>query len=269
VAIGLARLGFSVAFAGVVGDDELGELVLRTLRAEGVDVTHVRRDAHRPTGVMFREQRTSGVVNVTYVRRCSAGAGVDAELVGAAMTDGPDLVHVSGVTAALSAPGASAVAAAVSGARTGGTASCLDVNYRHRLWTQAQATARLAPLVPEVDLLAASADEVPLVLPDGNPGGRTGETVVTHGPGGAEAWLDGRHETRPAAPVQAVDVVGAGDAFCVGYLSGYLDGLDLGQRLERGVAVAAIAVASYGDWEGLPTRAELAAFAGPHEGTLR
>ena len=269
VAIGLARLGVSVAFAGVVGDDELGELVVRTLRAEGVDVAHVRRDPTRPTGVMFREQRTSGIATVTYLRRGSAGSNVDSALVDAAMADGPALVHVSGVTAAISETGANAVAAALRGARMRGALSCLDVNYRSRLWPQSAATTTIRSLAPDADVLIASADEVPLALPEHDIANRTGETVVTHGPAGAEAWLDGRHESRPAAPAQAVDVVGAGDAFCAGYLSAHLDDLDLGQRLERGVAVAGIAVGSYGDWEGLPTRAELAAFAGPHEGTLR
>ena len=269
VAIGLARLGHQVAFAGVVGDDELGELVLRTLRAEGVDVTYVRRDRSRPTGVMFREQRTSGVATVTYVRRGSAGAGIDAELVEAALADQPSLVHVSGVTAAVSPSGATTLAAALRGAHERGAVSCLVVNHRARLWSQAEATATLDPVLPDVDLLVASAEEVPLVLPDNDPGKRIGETVVTHGPDGAEAWLNGYHERRPAARVQAVDVVGAGDAFCAGYLSAHLDGLGLGERLERGVAVAAVAVASYGDWEGLPTRAELGAFTQPHEGTLR
>jgi 2-dehydro-3-deoxygluconokinase len=269
VAIGLARLGHPVAFAGVVGDDELGELVLRTLRAEGVDVTHVHRDPTRPTGVMFRERRTSGVVGVTYVRRGSAGAGVGPDLVAAALADGPSLVHVSGVTAAVSPSGAAAVAAALRGAREQGATACLDVNHRSRLWSGAAATAALAPLVPDADVLVASADELPLVRPDGSTGPVAAETVVTHGPDGAEAWLDGRHERRPAVAVQAVDVVGAGDAFCAGYLSARLDGLDLGGRLDRGVAVAGIAVASDGDWEGLPTRAELTAFAGRHGGTLR
>jgi 2-dehydro-3-deoxygluconokinase len=66
-----------------------------------------------------------------------------------------------------------------------------------------------------------------------------------------------------------VDVVGAGDAFVAGYLSARIDGLDVAARLERGTAVAAVAVSTEGDWEGLPTRAELAAFAGDHGGALR
>jgi 2-dehydro-3-deoxygluconokinase len=268
VAIGLARLGHEVAFAGVVGDDELGELTLRILRAEGVDVVHVRRDRMRPTGVMFREQRTSDVVGVTYVRRGSAGSTLDPDLVHAALADRPSLVHLSGVTAAISDTGRAAVAAALRGGQKSGAVTCLDVNHRARLWSRGDAAAALAPMEGDVDVLVASADEVGLVLP-GDPADRPGETVVTRGADGAEAWLDGAHERRPAVPTHPVDVVGAGDAFVAGYLSARLDGLDLAARLERAVVVAGVAVSSYGDWEGLPTRAELVAFGTEHGGTLR
>jgi 2-dehydro-3-deoxygluconokinase len=72
----------------------------------------------------------------------------------------------------------------------------------------------------------------------------------------------------PAVPVTAVDVVGAGDAFVAGYLSGWLDGLDVPERLARAAVVAGFAVSCEGDWEGLPTRAELE-LAGPPGTTLR
>jgi 2-dehydro-3-deoxygluconokinase len=268
VAIGLARLGHEVAFAGVVGDDELGELAVRILRAEGVDVGQLRRHPTRPTGVMFREQRTSDIVGVTYVRRGSAGSTIDPDLVRAALADRPSLLHVSGVTAAISETGRAAVAAAVRGGRESGAVTSLDVNHRTRLWSRDDAAAALTIVERDVDVLVASADEVALVLP-GDPGDRAGETVVTQGADGAEAWLDGAHEKRPALPGRAVDVVGAGDAFVAGYLSARLDGLDLAARLERAISVAGVAVSSYGDWEGLPTRAELVAFGTEHGGTLR
>ncbi|MFB7997998.1 PfkB family carbohydrate kinase [Streptomyces sp. NPDC056002] len=55
VAIGLTRLGHSVRWAGAVGADEAGELVLRTLRAEGVDTSCVTRGTGAPTGlILFR-----------------------------------------------------------------------------------------------------------------------------------------------------------------------------------------------------------------------
>jgi 2-dehydro-3-deoxygluconokinase len=272
VAIGLARLGHAVSFAGGVGADELGALVVRTLRAEGVDVEGVRQDPDRATGVMFREQRTSDVVHVDYVRTGSAGSAIDDDLVGVALSSPPAVLHISGITPALSATAATATATALRLARAAGAVTCLDVNYRHRLWSRAAAAAALTPLLRDVDVLFASGDELSLVFPEGAArpaAGRPGEVVVTHGAKGAEAWLGSDHLHQRAADVVAVDVVGAGDAFVAGYLSARIDGLDLAARLERGAAVAGVAVSTHGDWEGLPTRAELAAFAGDHGGTLR
>jgi 2-dehydro-3-deoxygluconokinase len=272
VAIGLARLGHAVAFVGAVGADELGALVVRTLRAEGIDVAGVRADQVRATGVMFREQRTSEVVHVDYVRTGSAGSAIDEDLAAVALAPPPAVFHVSGITAALSPSAATSTATALRLARAAGVVTSLDVNYRHRLWSRTAAAAALAPLLVDVDVLFASGDELALVFPDGQvppSAGRPGEVVVTHGAKGAEAWAGSDHLHQPAAPVDAVDVVGAGDAFVAGYLSARIDGLDLAARLERGTAVAAVAVSTQGDWEGLPTRAELAAFAGDHGGTLR
>ena len=272
VAIGLARLGHAVAFVGAVGRDELGALVLRTLRAEGVDVDGVRGDPDRATGVMFREQRTSDVVHVDYVRTGSAGSAIDDGLVTAALATAPVALHVSGITPALSPTAAQATARALREARAAGAVTSLDVNYRNRLWSRESATAALAPLLADVDVLFASGDELPLVFPGGVvslAAGGPGEVVVTHGAQGCEAWDAAAHHHRSAATVTAVDVVGAGDAFVAGYLSARLDGLDLAARLERGTDVAAVAVSTQGDWEGLPTRAELATFAGDHGGTLR
>jgi 2-dehydro-3-deoxygluconokinase len=162
--------------------------------------------------------------------------------------------------------------AALRAARATGAVTSLDVNYRNKLWTRPEASATLTPLLADVDVLFASGDELALVFPGGVVSvadGMPGEVVVTHGAKGAEAWDGSAHLERPAAQVHAVDVVGAGDAFVAGYLSARLDGFDLAARLERGTAVAAVAVGTQGDWEGLPTRAELAAFAADHGGTLR
>jgi 2-dehydro-3-deoxygluconokinase len=269
VAIGLARLGHRVSWAGQVGADELGELVLRTLRAEGVGVRSARRDADRPTGVMFREQRTGDVIHVDYVRRGSAGSRLDPAWIDEALDPAPALVHVSGITPALSGSNAKATATALRVARERGATTSLDVNYRSRLWSREAAAATLRPMLSDVDVLFASGDELSLVLDTDPADAPVDEVVVTHGADGAEAWLDGDHRRRPARPVRAVDVVGAGDAFVAGYLSARLDGRPLDERLSRGIEVAAVAVGSAGDWEGLPTRAELATFAADRDGTLR
>ncbi|MPZ12713.1 MAG: hypothetical protein GEU89_21315 [Kiloniellaceae bacterium] len=125
-----------------------------------------------------------------------------------------------------------------------------------------------------VDVLVASADELPIVTDDtSDPAGALlasgiGEVVVTRGAAGAETVTADGRTTCAAAQVTAIDPVGAGDAFVTGYLSARLDGLGVPARLERGTAVAGFVVSTHGDWEGLPTRAELA-LAGHVDGTVR
>lgn len=268
VAIGLRRLGHRVCFGGAVGTDELGELVLRVLRAECVEVEHVRRDPHAATGVMFRELRGAGVVAVEYLRAGSAGSRLDGSQVLAALdATAPAHVHVSGVTAALSPTAAAAAATLLDTARERGIATSLDANYRSRLWSRADARATLRALARSADVVFASGDEVDLVLEQVPAPGT--EVVVTHAERGAEAWAAGRHERVAARTVRVVDVVGAGDAFVAGYLSARLRGADLADRLAHGAAVAAVAVSSPGDWEGLPTQNELSVVLGDAADVVR
>jgi 2-dehydro-3-deoxygluconokinase len=290
VAIGLARLGHRVRWAGRVGDDELGALVLRTLRAEGVDVGHAVTDSEgRPTGLLLFEPRLGELTRVSYYRAGSAGSAVTADEILPALGSDARVLHLTGITPALSPSAAAAVTAAARAASQSGTLVCLDVNYRSRLWTSDQARQALRPLLEFTDLLVASEDELPLAAASsgaagapgtaGAPGSEdaaaallaagVGEVVIKRGKDGATAVSKAGILTRPARRVTAVDLVGAGDAFVAGYLSGHLDGLAAPARLERGTAVAAFAVAARGDWEGLPTRYDLALLDSPDGATIR
>lgn len=266
VAIGLARLGHRVAWVGVTGADEPGELVRRTLRAEGVDLTWARIDPDRPTGLILFESRVAGINRVTYHRTGSAGSGLaSSDVTGAFSTAAPPprLVHITGITCALGAGPGRAVRTAADLARAAGARVCLDVNHRRRLWSVADAAAALRPLLPSVDLVVASDDELAVLTDAADPVGAlraagVGEVVVKHGAGGATSHSDVGAVHRAARPVPVVDTVGAGDAFVAGLLSGLLDGVAAAARLDRAVTTAAFAVATRGDWEGLPSRAELA-----------
>ncbi|QQC89085.1 sugar kinase [Streptomyces alfalfae] len=262
VAIGLARLGHAVRWAGAVGADEAGELVLRTLRAEGVDVTAATRDEGAPTGLILFEPRLPEVTRVHYYRAGSAGSRLSPASVEAAFAAGaPRVLHLTGITPALGPSAAEACRTALRLARAHGTEICLDVNHRSRLWTAEEATAELRDWVPYVDVLIASDDELPLCLPEATPkrllaeGVR--EIVVKLGAAGATLHTAEGELRSLAREVRPVDAVGAGDAFVAGYLSALLDGADPAARLDRAVTTGAFAVASRGDWEGAPTRAEL------------
>jgi 2-dehydro-3-deoxygluconokinase len=277
VAIGLARLGHRARWTGRVGDDELGALVLRTLRAEGVDVAGAVVATGEVTGMLLFDRAPGGATRVHYRRAGCAGTRLSPADVAPAVAQGARIVHVSGITPALGAQPAAAVRYAVDAGRAAAATVCLDVNHRQKLWGRAQARTVLRPLAAAVHVLVASEDELPLVAdgPDEATRARSlldlgvREVVVKRGARGASVYSDAGRCDEPARAVAVVDTVGAGDAFTAGYLSALLDGLPIEERLRRGVTLGAAAVATHGDWEGLPTRAELHQVGGVPEEALR
>ncbi|WP_179816001.1 sugar kinase [Allostreptomyces psammosilenae] len=268
VAVGLARLGHQVAWAGRVGADEPGRMILRTLRGEGVHVGHATVDAGAPTGAMLRERRVADLARVHYWRAGSAASQMRPEHLRGALASGARLLHLTGITCALGPGPLDTVRDAARHAAGHGWTVSLDVNHRDRLWDAATAASALRPLRGLIDIVIASDDELPLIA--GGPGTPEAdrvaellaegvrEVVLKRGAQGADLYLGAdRVLHAPAHPVPVADTVGAGDAFCAGYLSGVLDELPAEQRLRRAVRTAAFAVACPGDWEGLPHRDEL------------
>ncbi|MEV4293247.1 sugar kinase [Microbispora rosea] len=277
VAIALSRLGHTARWTGALGNDEPGELVLRTLRAEGVLTDHVVRRTDAPTGLLLRDVAAGGRARVHYYRRDSAASTLSWDEVRPAVDAGQAGLHLTGITPALGPAPLEAVAAAARQAHGSGAWVSLDVNHRSLLWSGEEAVRALRPLLPYVTVLVASDDELALVADGDGERDRVAalldagveEVVVKRGAAGA-SYHDARTSFDvPARRVPVVDVVGAGDAFTAGYLSGRLDGLDAHGRLERATLLGAASVACAGDWEGLPTRAELPALALPEGETLR
>ncbi len=257
VAIGLARLGHSVSWASRVSTDAYGSEVLRGLRAEGVDVSGVIFD-DRPTGTMLIQQRTADLAVVEYRRAGSAASGLAPGDVIWVKT--PRVVHVTGITPALSDSSRDAILDIARRAHEQGATVTFDVNYRAKLWSRDAAAKVLRELLPYTSILIASDDELPLVANHGpcellDRGVR--EVLIKRGAAGATSITRGGQVDAAAVRVTAVDPIGAGDAFCAGWISAYLDGLDQRDRLRRGITCGAFAVSSHGDTAGLPRREEL------------
>ena len=265
VAIAARRLGAPVAWIGRVGADELGELILTRLRGEGVDVSAAVRDPGAPTSLLLKERRTSDVVRVGYYRRGGPGARLRPSDLDEGAIRAAGILHVTGITPALSDSARSCVRAAVEIARGAGVPVSLDFNHRPALWSDEAAAAELGELTRLVDVVFAGADEAALVAGGGPPADQAAalarlgprQVVITLGARGAVALVDGAPLVVAATPVSTVDAVGAGDAFVGGYLAELLAGADPPLRLATAARCGAFAVTVGGDWEGLPTRAEL------------
>ncbi|WP_125099378.1 sugar kinase [Leucobacter chromiireducens] len=265
VAIGLARLGAPVVWCGRLGDDGVGELIARELRAEGV-TPRVTTDPDAPTGLMLKERPTSGTSRVVYYRRHGAGSRLAPSDVPAGLVERAALVHLTGITPALSDSAAQTVDAVIDRAREAGVTVALDLNYRSALWPREEAARHLTRLLGRVDIVFAGDDEAAIVLGDAPPeelarGLRAlgpAEAIIKLGARGCHA-NDGEHALSVAAvPIAAVDTVGAGDAFVAGYLADWLAGAPLSERLATAVTAGAFACLTEGDWEGLPRRRDFA-----------
>ena len=264
VAIALARLGTPVRWLGRVGDDPIGRRVLRELRAEGVEVVGIV-DPNAATGLMVKEQRTADATRVLYYRAGSAGSRLSTEDLPAAGIPNASLLHVTGITPALSASARGAVFEGVAAASSAGIPVSFDINHRASLWHEDPAPV-YRQLAEKSDLVFAGDDEARILFPDqesplalahaiSDLGPR--QVVIKLGAAGCVAVIDGAEYRREAIAVQTVDTVGAGDAFVAGYLAELLADLPVDARLTTAVTVGAFACLNSGDWEGFPTRDEL------------
>jgi 2-dehydro-3-deoxygluconokinase len=272
VAIAARRLGVPATWIGKVGDDEVGDLIERELRAEDVR-TLALRAPDAPTGLMLKTRRIGHLTSVTYYRAGSAGARLETADLDEDVIAAASVLHLTGITPALGAAPAAAVRAAIEIARAHDVPISFDVNYRARLWAAPEAGPVLRDLVKQVDVVFASEHEAALLsgahdesstphdpddlarrLAELGPG----EVVIKRGARGCVALVDGEWHRVDALRVQLVDPVGAGDAFVGGYLAELVSGRDAATRLRTATAAGAFAVGIRGDWEGLPRRHELA-----------
>jgi 2-dehydro-3-deoxygluconokinase len=265
VAVGVARLGGAAAWLGRLGQDSTGSLIEGRLRFSGVRVLTVPDPA--PTGLMLRYRRSAQFIHADYHRAGSAGSRLIPADLPLSEVESAGIVHVTGITPALSDTARATVFAAVEAARSAGVPVSFDVNYRGKLWSRFDAAPVLRDLVALADVVFAGPDEAAILLDAADPVdglaklGPT-EVIIKDGSRGATALIDGARYAVPALPVTSIDPVGAGDAFVAGYLADRLAGASPAERLRTAIAAGAFAVTVPGDCDGAPTRADLAALTG-------
>ncbi|WP_377647362.1 sugar kinase [Pseudomonas aeruginosa] len=277
VAIGLARLGFAVAWLSRVGfavawlsrvgDDSLGRFVLDSLTREGLDCRFVEVDAQAPTGFQMKSREVDGAdPRVEYFRRGSAAsrlglAHIREEMLGARH------LHATGIPPALSASACELSHELMRRMRGKGASLSFDPNLRPSLWPSERR------MIAEINALAAHAHWVLPGLEEGRLLSGWQEpadiaafyldmgvdaVAIKLGPSGAY-YRDAHGEGLvPGVPVATVvDTVGAGDGFAVGVVSALLEGLPLPDAVARGNWIGSRAVQVRGDMEGLPKRSQL------------
>jgi 2-dehydro-3-deoxygluconokinase len=257
-AVGLARLGVSVAWISRLGADRLGALVRGALEPEGVDLRWVAEDPDAPTG-LFYKWRADGRTSVGYYRHGSAASRLTPADVPDEALAGADLVHLTGITMALGEGPRALVIDVARRARAAGAVVTFDPNYRPALWeSPAAAAAAMEPVLEHVDWYLCGAAEGETLLGVRDPEavlaalGVRG-AVVRVGEEGALVASGGEvSEVRPPSTEQVVDEIGAGDAFAAGFAYGLLQGWEPERCTHAANVIAAAALRGTGDWETLP-----------------
>lgn len=250
VARTVARMGGRVAWVGALGADPLGDRIVADLEASGVDVSHVIRDDSAPTGLYLKDTDETRSTSMYYYRRNSAASKMDAGLLAALPRR--TVLHLSGITAALSDSCLELTRAALLGSHDGLVS--FDVNHRSALWKGRDAAGPLSELANAADLVFVGLDEARALwgadtvesISELLPGPAT--VIVKDGEIGATALLaNGDTIFEPAPVIDVIEPVGAGDAFAAGYLLALILGETESERLLSGHAAAGRALVTTDD----------------------
>lgn len=264
----LARLNRRTLWAGALPDNPMGRLAANALRTAGVNME----------GVIWREGGRMGTyyvelgvpprgIQVTYDRTHSCAAGIQPEEIDWETLLDTRVLHLTGITPALSPSCREIVSEAMKRAKQRGVFVSFDVNYRQKLWSEADARQTLLPMIRNADLLFCSqVDAVRLFDCKGSMQEIARELldlvqvprlVASFGEEGALCWDGTDWRGEPARSTQIIDRLGAGDALAAGLLYGWLNA-DLQAGLRYGVTLAAMALSQNGDMV-ITTEAEMLA----------
>jgi 2-dehydro-3-deoxygluconokinase len=284
--IAAARAGARSGYLTRLGDDSFGRSLMALWRAEGVDTSAVETVADASTGIYFVTHGPNGH-EFSYRRAGSAAARMTPDWLDRNTAEdrsekhaaanpkrhiaAAKLLHVSGISLAISPSALETSLAAMRWARSQGTQVSFDSNLRLKLWGLDAARAAITQAVALSDyFLPSLEDMVALIGLHGTDTRAQAEAIINwghaHGAGtvvlklGAEGALvsDGtRCEQVPGVPVTLVDATGAGDCFCGNLLARLAAGDDVFTAARYANAAAALAVQGFGAVAPLPRAAQV------------
>ncbi|WP_424004412.1 bifunctional 2-dehydro-3-deoxygluconokinase/2-dehydro-3-deoxygalactonokinase [Haloarcula salina] len=259
VAVAAQRLGLDSTWTSKLPDSPVGRRVAGELQRHGVTVDVVWDESETGRqGTYYLEQgeRPRGNEVIYDRRNASVTTATTAELPTDAIADAEGF-HTTGITPALSETLEATTADLLSVAQDAGTTTCMDLNYRSKLWEPAAARAVLTDLFPAVDVLVVAQRDAEVVLDRSGDAASIASglgdefgfeaTVVTRGSDGALAHVDGEVVEQPTFAATDAHPVGTGDSFVGGFLSQYLTGESVADALAWGAATAALKRSIPGD----------------------
>lgn len=290
ISVGARRLGLETALLTAVGEDPVGDFVLRFLKDEGVDVSYVPRKPGRRTSAVILGIEPPDRFPLVYYRENCADAALSVDDVDACPIADAKVFQFAGTNLSVE-PSRTATLYAAEVAREAGVTIVLDLDFRADQWPDPRAFGvAVRASLPNVDIVLGTADEIrAAVLTDRGAVSVTdsqvsdariagdvdrgvrllmerGPRIVVEKIGAEGARVHERSEsgvrTDPAAgfPVDIVNVLGAGDAFGAGFIYGLVNGWDPVRSSRWGNVCGAIVVTRHGCSKFMPTLAEVEAF---------
>ncbi|WP_415914201.1 bifunctional 5-dehydro-2-deoxygluconokinase/5-dehydro-2-deoxyphosphogluconate aldolase [Paraburkholderia sp. J12] len=283
IAFGCARLGLKSAMLTRVGDDHMGRFLLETLAKEGCDTSHVRVDHERLTALVLLGIKDRDTFPLIFYREDCADMAVDARDFDEAFIASSRALLITGTHFSTEQVNRTSLTA-LDYARRNNVRTVLDIDYRPVLWgltgkadgetrfvASEGVSAHLQRILPLFDLVIGTEEEFRIA------GGKeslidalarvrevTDATLlVKRGPLGCQIVEGAVPASLEALPMQrgvevdVLNVLGAGDAFASGFLSGWLRDAPLDDCASAANACGALVVSRHGCAPAMPTPAEL------------
>jgi len=276
IAVGSSRLGMKTAMLTRVGDEHNGRFVRETLAAEGVDVSHVATDPRRLTALVFLAIKDRDTFPLVFYRHDCADMAVSAADFDPAFIGSAQALLVSGTHFSRPAT-AEACFAAIRHAKK----FVFDIDYRPVLWgltspgmgeqrfvASRHVTQKLQEVIPLAHVVIGTEEEFHIAAGCED----TEEALrriraLTHavlvckrGPLGCSVHTTEKALVGKGFPVEVYNVLGAGDGFAAGFLSGWLRGMPLEECARRANACGALVVSRHGCAPAMPSASELELF---------
>ncbi|MCX5544819.1 sugar kinase [Paraburkholderia sp. CNPSo 3076] len=263
-AIAAARQGTRTGFVSAVGDDHFGRLLTDLWTREGVDTATVRVDATAPTGVYFVSHGPGGHA-FDYLRKGSAASRYTPRDLPLDIIAAARVLHLSGISVAISDSACDAALAAVEHARANGVRVSFDTNLRLKLWPLARARAVMNEVLRLTDICLPSWDDVAVLT-----GLDDRDAILDYllargacavalklGKDGAYVATPDERRVVPGHVVAAVDATGAGDCFGGAFVARLAAGDDPFAAARYANAAAALSTLGFGAVAPIPYREDV------------
>ena len=282
-AFGCARLGLRAGLISRVGDDHLGRFLVETIAREGCDTSHVSVDPSRLTGAVVLGIKDRDTFPLIFLRENCADMAITEDDVEEAYIARSRALLITGTH--FSKPHIDRIShLALERARRNDVRTVLDIDYRPVLWGLAgrgdgetryvrsdTVTAHLQRILANFDLVIGTTEE--FAIAGGSPDlmtalrairAVTGATLVVKRGAMGCSIVDGPVPSTidqafqgKGVEVEVLNVLGAGDAFSSGFLSGWVRGEDYDACSRYANACGAMVVSRHACAPAMPTRAEL------------